>query len=117
MKQLYKDEIFELNTDVEGVNGVELKINGNQYILTSDYHEPCTYIQTTDGTVNIVMHNAFDMSTVVNKFEKGQNTNTYHYRDVSPKRFCKIMESEILKDRSEKKQQIVQENGYKTATK
>lgn len=113
-KVLYKDAKFELSYDDEGMY---LLISGDTYELSCHPYEPCTYIKTSDGAVNIVMRNAFDLTYVVSDFEKGQNTRAWRFGDLTPLQFCELMEEEILRDKSKKKQKTVMETGYKTASK
>ena len=84
MTTLYKDEKYELNVGVKDIEGMELKIKGNQYILTSHYYEPCTYIKSKDKRIKIIMHNAFDLSVVRKDFETNKNTSSWVYGSVSP---------------------------------
>ena len=55
------------------------------------------------------MHDAYDLGILfINE--------CWNCANLSPKEFCEEIESTILKNKSKKKQQIVQETGYKTAT-
>lgn len=113
-KVLYKDNEFELAIDNVGLY---LCINEGRYELSCHPYEPCTYIKTIDGAVDIVMHNAFDLSFVVKDFEEGQKTNGGNvYGYISALEFCKIINTFIMKDKTLKKQRIARETGYKTAS-
>lgn len=105
-KILYKDNEFELTIDDIGLH---LCINNNRYELSSHYYEPCTYIKSKDGTVDIVMHGAFDFGIMIS------NLGEWNCKDISPLQLCEALKAAILKDKAQKKQQIVEETEYKTA--
>lgn len=104
-KILYKDNKFELAIDNIGLY---LCFNGKRYELSSHSYEPCTYIKTSDGSVDIVMHGAFDFGQMIS------NSGEWICNSINPLQCCEVIKKEILKDRAYKKQQIVGETGYKT---
>ena len=69
---LYKDDKYEL---FYNETGMYIVINGDEYVLSCHCYEPCTYIKSKDKSVDIVMHNAFDLSFVIKDFENGNFTN------------------------------------------
>ena len=105
-KVLYKDNEFELVIDDTGLH---LCINDERYELSCHSYEPCTYIKTKDGAINIVIHEAFDFGTMIS------NSGEWILNSFSPLQLCEALKTAILKDRAQKKQQIVKETGYKTA--
>lgn len=105
-KVLYKDNEFKLAIDDMGLY---LCILGNRYELSSHYYEPCTYIKSQDGTVDIIMHGAFDFGLMIS------SSGEWKCKDFSPLQLCEVIKKEVLKDKTRKKQQIVKETGYKTA--
>lgn len=107
-KVLYKDNEFELAIDD---TGLYLCINNNRYELSSNSYEPCTYIKTKNGNVDIVMHDAFDFGTMIS------SSGEWTLKTFSPLRLCEILKTAILKDKAQKKQQIVEETRCKTACK
>lgn len=97
-KVLYQDNKFELAYNEKGMY---LDINGERYILSCHPYNPSTYIKSQDGTVNIEASAGFDLSFVVQDFENGQNTYHWRYKEISPLRFCEMMELDILKNKEE----------------
>lgn len=105
-KVLYKDNKFELAIDNIGLY---ICVNGSRYELSSHYYEPCTYIKSQDGAVDIVLHGAFDFGIMIS------GSGEWNYPNYSQLRLCETLEAAILKDKARRKQQIVNEIGYKTA--
>ena len=105
-KVLYKDSKFELAIDNIGLY---LCIFRNRYELSSHYYEPCTYIKSQDGIVDIVIHGAFDFGIMIS------GSGEWNCKEISPLQLCETIEKEILKDRAQKKQCVVKETGYKSA--
>lgn len=89
---LYEDNQFEFAIDEIGLY---LCIDGKRYGLSSHPYEPCTYIESQDGTTKIVMHDAYDFGFLISKSEKG--TWEWIYDKINPKQFCEIINNEILK--------------------
>lgn len=77
--------------------------------MSSHYYEPCTYIKSQDGAVDIVMHGAFDFGMMIS------GSGEWNFPNYNPLSLCEALEAAILKDKARKKQQIVNETGYKTA--
>lgn len=105
-KVLYEDDKFELAIDDKGLY---LCVFNNRYELSSHSYEPCTYIKSQDGAVDIVMHGAYDFGLMI------AGEGEWKCRDISPLQLCEAIEKEILKDKAQKKQKIVKETGCKTA--
>ena len=105
-KVLYKDNKFELAIDNIGLY---ICINGGRYELSSHPYEPCTYIKSQDGAVDIVMRGAFDFGIMIS------SSGEWNCPNYNPLPLCETLEAAILKDKVRKKQQIVNETGYKTA--
>lgn len=106
-KIIYKDNKFELAIDN---TRVYLSIDASRYEL-SNHSDKSLCIKSQDGAVDIIIHNTFDLKVMIS------NLGEWNCSDISPLQFCEIIKSEILKDRSQKKRQIVKETGYKTAYK
>ena len=105
-KVLYEDNKFELAIDNIGLY---IRINESRYELSSHPYEPCTYIKSQDGAVDIVMHGAFDFGIMIS------SSGEWDCPNHNPLSLCETLEAAILKDKVRKKQQIVNETGYKTA--
>ena len=93
-KVLYKDNEFELAIDDTGLH---LCINNNRYELSSHPYEPCTYIKSKDGTVDITMHGAFDFGLLIS------SSRDWNCNDLSPLECCETLKAAILKDKVQKK--------------
>ena len=96
-KVLYKDNEFELAIDN---TGLYLCINNNRYELSSHYYEPCTYIKSKDGTVNIVMHGTFDFGLMIS------SSGEWKCKDFGPLKLCEAIKKEVLKDKAQKSSKL-----------
>lgn len=92
-KLIYKDNEFELAIDDEGLY---LCWNGERYELSSHYYEPCAYIKSQDGTVDIAMHGAFDFGWYIST-SKGWISDK-----LSPLQLCEILKDAIVKEKEKK---------------
>ena len=96
-KVLYKDNEFKLAIDDMGLY---LCILGNRYELSSHYYEPCTYIKSQDGTVDIVMHGAFDFGLMIS------SSGEWKCKDFGPLQLCEAIKKEVLKDKAQKSSKL-----------
>ena len=103
-KILYKDNKFEL---AYNENGMYFISGCNRYELLCHPYEPIIYIKASDGSVDIVIHNSFILSSLKTYFENGLNVNAGDiYGIISAFDFCEILNSFILKDKFLKKKRV-----------
>lgn len=97
---LFKNNKYELGYDpTYSLGMMYIIIDGNRYELSCHSYEPCTYIYTQNEKVNIAMSHAFDLSFVINAFKAGRNyIGGNQYRDISPLRFCQIIDEVIMRE-------------------
>jgi len=110
---LYKDNIYTL---LRGEHGLILLYHYDKlqvFELTSHYYEPCTYVED-EGGFRAVLHSAFDLSFVVKDLEENKDI-VSALGTFTPQQFCKLMVDSWYKQRSETKQEIAKESGFKTA--
>lgn len=86
--EVYRDERYVLGRQDDAIF---LIANGEKYTLTCHPYEPCLYITDEKGNLTAV-HNAFDPSSVLRAFSKGESITSITGMEYSALDFCKMVE-------------------------
>lgn len=86
--EVYRDERYVLGRQDDSIF---LIANGEKYTLTCHPYEPCLYITDKSGNLTAV-HNAFDPSSVLYAFSKGESITSITGTEYDALDFCKMVE-------------------------
>ena len=85
---VYQDERFTLGREADAY---VLIAAGERYILTCHPYEPCLYITDASGGMTAV-HNAFDPSSILDAFARGELVTAITGREYDALDFCRMVE-------------------------
>lgn len=85
---VYRDERYTLGREDDGYH---LIVGGERYVLTCHPYEPCLYITDKSGGMTAV-HNAFDPSSVLDAFARGDIVTSITGREYDALDFCRMVE-------------------------
>lgn len=83
---IYRDERFLLSVR-DGA--LYLTADGCEYELSCHPYEPCTYVKSAAGTVAV--HNAFEVSSAMEIFARGETIHAVTGKDYDAKAFCELL--------------------------
>ncbi len=101
MELLFKNNEVELSIQQDNI---VFQTGEKKYLLSSHPYEPCTYIRSMDGTTpNIAIHNAWNMSDVVNSARKKDMLGDITGKSYDIETFCGFLVIAIEKSIRSKK--------------
>lgn len=116
-KELYKDKDYELFIED---NKICIIIRNTKFKIQNPFISPCMGYDTwkfdiIQGNDEYTSMKGFDLNILKNCNNGTVDTGKFHFGVISLFEFCKMIDQEILKEKSKRKQEIVKATGYKTS--
>lgn len=116
-KELYKDKDYKLFVED---NKVYIIIRNTKFEIQNPFISPCMGYDTWNfdiiqGNDKYTKTKGFDLNILKNCDNDIIDTGEFRFGNISLFDFCKMIDQEVLKEKSKRKQEIVKKTGYKTS--